>query len=547
VSLAIRLLFALLILLPLHAQPLSVEGTVIDRTTRLPVPDARVRVSGSYGDRKAHEQYTQTDTQGHFTAKVPAPATYSFSATAAGYSVEAIHRQVSIDIKSETQPAPITLLLTRTATLEGAILDADSVSPIPHLSVTALRLTWQRGRRQTWFEGTPASTDTKGKFKFSNLPPGDYIFEIDSSPARPQAGKSPSTTHADSRYARLIWPGDSIQSAAPILLSPGANTNIGDIKIAKGQAATLTIAVGGGSCASGQAVALELNQTMGASRFSRGVFTIPCGKSLDVPAVPPGQYELQARASWQDPSESEYAAAAIEMLRVDQSVDLILRPAFTITGAIALADVPPGDTREQKLPPSKVRLFPRGLLSNTYMSTVPGRPPVDTLPDGSFSATLYYPPGGLVEVSLPGLPTGWYLKGLEYNHTAITGNRLHFNPDATTQHVRIFISNTPATMQGTVVDAQGKPISDAPVLAVRWPCETSSTYPIDLIETKSTADGSFTIRHLPAANYRIFAISPTARPNLEQPGILYSILQSLDDIPLKEGAATATRLTILKH
>lgn len=201
---SILLLFA--VQLSLLSQAIEVQGTVIERTTSLPVAGAQVRVSGSYGDHKAHEQFAQSDALGRFTVTVPATGTYSFSASAAGHSVEAIRRQIRLDLKSDVPAPPVVLTMERSGSIEGTILDSEDGSPVPNLSVTALRLTFQRGLRQTWFEGSPVSTDAKGKFKIASLPPGEYLLEVDSSPWRPQTGPTRSKTQADSRYSRFLWP-----------------------------------------------------------------------------------------------------------------------------------------------------------------------------------------------------------------------------------------------------------------------------------------------------------------------------------------------------
>lgn len=524
----------------LVAQSIDVQGSVIERTTRLPVAGARVRVSGSYGDHKAHEQYTESDAEGRFAVTVPAPGRFSFSASAAGYSVEAIHRQVTLVLKSGVAAPAVVLPIERSGSIEGTLVDSENGSPVPHLSVTALRLTFQRGLRQSWFEGSPVSTDAKGKFKLGSLPPGEYVLEMDSSPWRPQTGKAPSSTHADARYGRMLWPSESLQAAAPVLLGAGAELRAGEIKIAKGQSAKLTVSVG--ACASDHPIAVELNQTAGASRFSRGVLAVPCGKSIEVPGVVPGSYELVGSNS-----ESEYAAVVFEMLRVDQSVELMLKAPLPIAGTLEIAGVSPESGEKVKFPSGSVRLFPRGMLVNTYISTVPGMPAGEVQPDGTFSTLVHDPPGGLVEVTLHGFPAGWFLKGLEYNLTPVAGKRFQLDPRATTQRLKVLISNTPATIRGTVQDESGKPFAGAQVLAVRWPCETSSGYPVDLIEVKAGADGSFSMENLVSGTYRALAIQPELRGSLELPGMLYSTLQSIDVLAVREGSVATLPLRLLKR
>lgn len=338
-----------------------------------------------------------------------------------------------------------------------------------------------------------------------------------------------------------------MQSAAPLLLGAGAELIIGDIKVVKGALPKLKISVGGGSCGADQSVAVELNQTWGSSRFSRGEFSVPCGKTIEVAGVAPGNYEVVASANWQDHDEREYAAAAFEMLRADHSLELTLKPAFSVSGSVEIAGLSPEQAQRQTFPSGKIRLFPRGLLANTFISTVPGMPAAEIQPDGKFSTYLHDPPGGLIEVNLQGFPSGWFLKGLEYNLTPVAGKRFKFDPGATTQRLRVLISNTPAAVRGTVKDESGKPFAEAQILAVRWPCETSSGYPVDLIEVKSAADGTFAMENLSTGAYRAVAVRPESRASLEQPGVLYAILQSVDEITAKEGNVTNFALQLLKR
>lgn len=537
----------LILVYTVAGQTVEVKGSVLERTTKVPISGARVRVSGSYGDHKAHEQYTESDAAGRFSVSVPSPGTFSFSASAVGYSIEAIHRQVRLELKSDATSPSIVLTIERSGSIEGRVLDLDNGAPVPNLSVTALRLTFQRGLRQSWFEGSPVNTDARGKFRINSLPPGEYVLEIDPSPWRPQTGRLSSKTHSDELYSRSLWPGDSLQAAAPVLLSAGAELMLGDIKIAKGRPSKLKVSIGGGSCSPGLSVAVELNQTVGSSRFSRGEFIAPCSKTIEVAGLAPGNYELVASANWQEQAEREYAAAAFEMLRVDHSMELTLKPAFSVDGSVELVGVKPDEGHKQSFPSGKIRLFPRGMLVNTFMSTVPGMPGAEIKPDGKFSALLHDPPGALVEVSLQGFPTGWFVKGLEYNLTPFAGKRFKFEPSASTHRLRVLLSNAPATIRGLVQDESGKFVSGAQILVVRWPCETTSGYPVDLIEVKSTADGSFSIENLLSGSYRAIAIQPEFRESLEQPGMLYSILQSVDEIVAKEGNVTNLQLRLLKR
>ena len=221
----------------------AISGRVVDALTGVPIPGARVSVTGKY-------QYVVTDNEGRFAFPNLTAGDYTVAAGASGYMSGSYGQPYSginqpvprigdrnrsfstvLTLAPGEHHAPIALALWPLAAAEGRVVD-EVGQPVVNVRVEA----WPR----RFVSGKPivdsslagiAYTDDRGEFRISQLVPGDYVFVVPmisiSSQSTPDQGASQG---AAGRWAietsRVA--GASDQSAAQILTPGAARRRIGD-------------------------------------------------------------------------------------------------------------------------------------------------------------------------------------------------------------------------------------------------------------------------------------------------------------------------------
>ena len=516
-------------------EPVRVSGTVVDNETGLGIPDAIVRATGSV-ELRSVDRTVQTDESGAFILMLPSGGRYSVAASAVGYSVEAATGRVEVNMagRDETEGAS-KLLLKRHATITGKIIDADVGSPLSAVSVIARRATFLRGQRQLWFEGQFHQTDEGGHFEMSGLVPGEYFIEIDPRPTYRGATSAGAVRGDGLNYPRVRWPGtgDSTYSI-PVTIPGGVVTDVGDISLKAIELPSLSVTPTGEGCLEGEIVEITLSQTELNSRSPRGNGAVVCGKSHRFVAVTSGRYEVLAKSLSENREKGAVGGTIIEIANGDSSIDVVMARPFPVQGKIQFAEDLPEDVRKMVLSGLSIRLWPRGTISNAAISMVPALPPVATAPDGRFTASVYPPPGDLVDVVLSGLPSQYFVKGLEYNSVAAKPARFSLNLAAINHELTVVLSGRAASIEGKVHDRQGRSVGGAKVLLVPWPVAEGVPYPVDLKEVTADESGAYRFMDLPPGEYRIVSASRVRRSSLEEPGRLLALLASVNGVTVSE-------------
>lgn len=141
-------------LLPTSAQTASLQGRVLDASTRLPLPDAQVALIGT-------SYTTQTTHEGAFAFDQLPAGPYTLEIRKVGYELLRVDR---IPLAaSETRKQRFFLVDTlRVGTIRGQIVDALTGDPLPgsFISLTNTRM--------------GAISDVDGFFEIRHVPPGTY-------------------------------------------------------------------------------------------------------------------------------------------------------------------------------------------------------------------------------------------------------------------------------------------------------------------------------------------------------------------------------------
>jgi hypothetical protein len=144
----------------------EVTGKVVDNDV-LPITDAEVTacVFADWG-AQVEEKKAKTDEEGNFSLAAIAPSTYSFEASAEGFSQE--DPLVMARCEQGAEQEPVTIVLRRTVALSGTVYyEGRETAPAPDFPVTLL----PTDRDPETEEQTTAS-DQQGQFAFEKVPFG---------------------------------------------------------------------------------------------------------------------------------------------------------------------------------------------------------------------------------------------------------------------------------------------------------------------------------------------------------------------------------------
>ena len=161
--------------------PVTVVGRVLEADGKTPVAAATVALNAQ-GANYNQADRVLTDAEGRFFFPSVPAGTYPVTVDKPGYQSGAYgqHRpggsSMPLDLTQGRPPGEITLTVWRSAVLTGRVLD-DVGEPMVGVPVRAVRLHFVAGHRQV-AEMTKLRTDDRGVYRFTALPPGDYLIAL---------------------------------------------------------------------------------------------------------------------------------------------------------------------------------------------------------------------------------------------------------------------------------------------------------------------------------------------------------------------------------
>jgi len=217
--------------------------------------------------------------------------------------------------------------------------------------------------------------------------------------------------------------------------------------------------------------------------------------------LPAGNYRLLALLRGGQPSEWRRGTVSFEV--VDKPVEDLLMtvvPGVRVTGEVRTHghDDPKTDPlwRDKRESPVQVWLFPHGRALNS------NERPVSADSKGGFTFE------GLAmdrrRADVTGVPSGYALRGLEYNGAAANPFDFELNPAAISHHLTLWAGPLDNSLSGTV-KRNGKGVEKAMV----WGVMEQTLGPWKSIYLKSAetdAEGHYTIRGIPPGEYRFIIL-----------------------------------------
>ena len=495
-------------------RPAAPSGAVTEAT---PSGAIRGRVFGTNGRPliRAQVQLTQaesgrslgfasTDEEGRYEFIRLAAGDYRLSAGKVGYLVmeygqrRAFERGTPLTIANAAVLEKIDLTLPQSGVIAGRLVDENG-DPIEGAMVQLFQVRFTDGRRQLVpVNGVAVRTSNDlGRYRLFGIPPGEYIVC-----AATNLTVSRNVTDGAPGYAPAYAPGTP-NAAEARTITVDLSQEVGDVDITFVPMATATIS---GDAMNAAGAPLQPNGmfVLSASHRSGALATAPMRGTLNgegefqIKNVPPGEYVLQV--SGQRPveeAEAEFAAEYITVAGRDVTgLHLRTSTGSTITGRITFegsGDRPrPGDVSVTTAPID----FDRAPIGGPF-----GRS--QTTRDWTFELRGL---SGTRFIRLVREPPGWTLKAIRVNGIDVTDSPLTFGSRAEAlDDVEVVLTRQVSTLSGRLTDSRGQPAGGYVVAfssdRSRW--GVSSRF---VRLARSSGDGAFSMRGLPAGDYYVLAV-----------------------------------------
>jgi protocatechuate 3,4-dioxygenase beta subunit len=474
-------------------QPASIRGQV-NSITGDPIRKAEVTlriVESRPGPGSV--RVSTSDPSGIFIFNDVPPGKYIISAQRNGFVSQNRGRPAiqSISVTAGQDVSGISIKLTPHSVVTGKVLDEDG-EPMFGAAVNIMEERYVRGRRTLTARGSGTVNDL-GEYRIAGLQPGRYFVAVQ---PRGDYGPAPFRVRApgqevDRNYVTVYYPGVFEQSqATPIDLDAGQEARGIDIQVRK----ATTVHVRGrvlddaGNPVLGTAVTVLSGDNPGAGSAGRNMGMVRNDGSFDVPGIPPGTHTLMANRMARDRGRSS-AILTVEVGSHDlDGVTLRMSPPAQISGVIKAADNP-------NLGNVRVTLDP---MDNTAFDMQSSR----TIGEGNTFTVPGISPGNY-RVDVFGAPDGYYVKSVQVGGQNYLESGLAISSNLS--GVEITLSKGATTVEGTVIDSDGKPVAQG-IVALIPPVAKRDQW--RLFKT-ALADqgGRFNLRNLPPGEYTLLAFA----------------------------------------
>ena len=477
---------------PARSALASIAGTVTIAADGKPVSRARVTLSSA---QLTQSRVTVSDESGAFAFADVTPGSYELLVMRTGYAavLEGRTRGVPVRVLAGQGLTGVVLRVQPESVIPGRLYDEDG-SPLAGAEVEALSLRASSGR-QSLVPVSTTRTDDRGEFRIAGLPAGQY-FVI----ARDAAFARVRDAAGALRYPATFYPGGiTAAGARPISVGAGEQASRIEFRVSLVKPARVSGLLRPPTrrpLLSGAVILVPRDGSILDTLPAEDVEITPDGR-FTFRNVPPGAYQLRARASVDPKQPALFGSFAVQVLpgRDVDGITLPLVPGATIRGRVEWAggrapvksatlrvrapfadDTSFGDSLSGGVAADGTFLV-RGVMSGRHYLTVEGLPPASAV----------------VGVWIRGKDI--MLQPLEVHD----GEQLH--------DVRIVLSDVVTDLTGVVRDAKGRAAADALVMAMPPGAPAWSTVDARFQATRADADGRYRISGLPPGGYRIAALS----------------------------------------
>jgi hypothetical protein len=522
----------------------TVSGMVVKLDGSAPLKSARVELRNAEDYSRAYA--ATTDAGGRFTLKNVERGRYQLTVSRNGFVDQEYGQKTPNDPGSILTLAPrqqINDLLFRLipwAIIAGRIRNEDG-DPMPWVRVTALREIYTEGKRKL----SPTAQETTndlGEYRLFGLRPGRYFVSAtystknqwlaqsgDAEDDRIAAAEESSTQ----RYVPTYYPGTPDPTkAATITVKPGDEIPSVDILLQRIAAYKVRGRIYNSvTHRPGKGVSIMMlprNNQVAWSVFNFETVVQDKDGSFVLKDVLPGSYTLSA--FWFDEGKPYVAKQNIDVGNADvEGVALTIAPGMTINGRVIWDGKPSLEGDELSISPSSTE---QGIEFDS---------PAKVSPNGAF--TLKDISEDTYHLYVNGMSKDCYVKAVRYGiadalYDVFAAQR------GTDASLEVTLSSRGARVQGTVTDADGRPLAGVWVVLV--PEESHRGHMQMYKETTTDQYGHFELRGIPPGDYKLFSWDQVENGAWQDPEFLKPFESKGEEVKLQEGDSKSVNLTAIK-
>jgi protocatechuate 3,4-dioxygenase beta subunit len=556
---------------PVAGQQRTITGQVVDAGSGRPVSAALVTLVLA----KIEGLPVLTGADGRFAFRVSAQdASYTLTARKGGYADGGSGRMriggalQPVRLSALAPSANVTIRMWKLGAIAGTVID-EAGEPVVNVQVRALKKTTSGGRSSIAPTGAVATTDDRGVYRVSSLPPGDYAVMTSPPPVSVKSTmftdiartgrangelafafgglNTPFLEVGDAwvalgrgsvlppppRNGRLqIYPptfhpsATSPAQASMVTLGSGEERASVDIQLMPAPAARVSgILADPGGVVDNAVLRLV---PAGADELPGDLIALVSGTDASggfaFAAVPPGQYTLRGRTRVAGrPSDTRWIALPIAVSGDDiDGLVATLSPPIRVRARMQFdgSSPPPAMPENARLPFS--------------LESVAGTPETMTVGGGAMEqgAMVFGYPPGRYRVRVNNSPAGWMFKSAMLNGVDVSET-----PFDLTRDVDDLVLNFTDRWSGISGSVQGTGVDTATVIVFAadtqlWPTAGPSSRRFRNV--RASAGGQFGISSLPPGDYYVIAVREEDAADWRDPALLDVL------------ARTAARVTILE-
>ena len=518
----------------------SISGTVVTLAGSEPLRKARVLVQGTV-DRMRMISAT-TDPGGRFEIKGLQPGPYQLTVSRVGYVTQKYGQRKPTDpgatltLRPTQELRDLQFRMIPCAVIAGRVLDEDG-EPLPSVSVSALRETYDKGKRNL-VAGASAETNDLGEYRLFGLAPGRYFVSARQENWRRGVDAGEEQAQSSSQgYARMYYPGVADRSrASSIAIKSGEE--IPSIEILMRQVLVyhirghvfnqVTHRPGADS------YILLLPKTPSQQGDFADSFTMVQKRdgSFDIHDVLPGSYIVTS--FWSDQGKNYLARVPVEVGNADvDGISLNITPGAPLNGRVMWDGQPALDKDDLSIQ--------LGTVDNSLVFHAPAR----VSSDGSFSIPDVS--DGSFNVVTFGESEDCYIKDIVYAGRAALEEGFNFARGSAAL-LEITISSRGARVQGTVTDEDGLP---APGVYVALVPDTEARRARHRFYKSITTDqyGHFDLRGIAPGDYLLFSWTEIEEGAWEDPDFMKEFIEKKkgESVSVQEGDTKSKNLVAIKN